>query len=596
MMSSSTKKPPKRFQFIDNNNVTSAGQNSTQVRRHVMQEYMREKRWKARARADSNDESKVPVRSRKEKVTLQPRSRQRQSRNQSDGRCDIPSTAVAPPSRASFQESDRWRNWSSETDEDVPDHLPEQRGKDRLRRSGFYLDTTAFAKLSDVMQDQQEPAAEVLSLLPWIGRSCGSRLCAARCPRPQSLLSAARTDPFDSLPVTLNYEDEQLFDFYATVMPACSYGVEKPHAQNWFLSVFIPEAMSGAVCFENTILTHAATTRDRLRGAGETRSTTERRIRASQRLLDHHRQFPSDTSNATISATVSAAALEFLDPSTERRKYGWMHWSMALQKICERGGPSALVQHKRVRMLINWYDYVLPGYYPYSAVLRFNYQCSALDTGGTEALAIARAEVSEQCTEFITFLKCTEQLALVQAGMQRNPISRNRQPIRYSIFLPGQPLHTLLAHADGPRYTESCQYEQTMCRLAALMTINITIWEYRHSPELSEQFFLELVENVAHNGLARHASVEALLQILLGGSRYSSLQHTERPWFIGRMLRIAKRLSRRSFDRLNDLLFVFIRLGSDLQPTIESWQNELRGEILSSPLVSCYSRFTLETT
>ncbi|KIW15995.1 hypothetical protein PV08_06046 [Exophiala spinifera] len=242
-------------------------------------------------------------------------------------------------------------------------------------------------------------------------------------------------------------------------------------------------------------------------------------------------------------------------------------------------------------MFINWCDYISPGYPPYSSALQLNHELSALPYGNTEAQAIARAEVSEQCAEFITFLKCTEQLALVQAGMQRNPISRSRLPLRYSVFLPDQLLHSLLAHAEVPRCTESCRYQQTIPRLAALMTINIAIWEYRHSPDLCEQFFLELVENVARGGLARHVSSEAVVQTLLSGSKYSSLQNTERPWFVGRMLQIAKRLSRPSFDRLKKLLFSFMTLESDLKPTMENWQNDLRREIQCSPLVSCYSRF-----
>ncbi|KAJ9641593.1 hypothetical protein H2204_002655 [Knufia peltigerae] len=589
-MSSSTKKPPKRFHFIDNTDITSAGQNSTQVRRHVMQEYMREKRWQARARVDSNDDYEISVRSRQEKLAQLPRTRtrQRQPKKQLAGHGDLSSTAMEPFSRAKSQGNDSQRRWPSDFVQNPRCDFPERRAKGHLQRPGFHLDTTAFAKLFDLMQDQQRHPAKRPSMLPWTSLSCGSWVRAARFLQPQSMLSAARTDPFDSLPVTLDHEDEQLFDFYATVMPACSYGLDKPNAQNWFLSVFIPEAMSGALCFENTILTHAASTKDRMSGVDQSRSTIERRIRASQRLLDHHRQFPGDTSNTTISATLFAAALEFLDSSTEQQKLGWMYWSTALQKIRERGGPSELVQHKRLQMLVNWCDYTFPGCHPYSVDINFH-------TDNMEAMAIARAEVSEQCTEFITFLKCTEQLALVQAGMQRNPISKSRQQIRFSTFLPGQPLHALLTPADASNYSESCRYRQIMSRLAILMTINITIWEYRHSPELSEKFFLELVENVAHNGFARHASVEALLQILISGSRHSSLQHAERPWFVGRMLQIAKRLSRPSFDRLNKLLFSCTTLGTDVKPIMENWQNDLRTEILSSPIVSCYSRFTRET-
>jgi hypothetical protein len=352
--------------------------------------------------------------------------------------------------------------------------------------------------------------------------------------------------------------------------------------------------MKGAVCFQNTILVHAANTQAWVQGLPETRLAIEHRAKASQLLLHHYQQHPHDTSDATISATISAAALEDFDPRMERRVSAWMHWEAVVQKIRDRGGPAALVQNNRLQMLINWSDYIFSGYKGRGATFYFDHESSPGHTDTEEAESIGRTEIAQQCEEFITFLKCAEHLALVQAGMQGNAILRAQQPLRYSVFLPGQPLHELLASPNGPRYTDTGQFKQIISRLGALMTINTAIWEYRHSTEFSEEFFAELMHNIIHNDLDRHISVEALIQILLSGSTNAVLVHTERPWFVGRMLKVSKRLSRPTFEKLNDLLLSFLTLGPELGPVMLSWENELRGEILQAPLVSYRSRFMLE--
>ncbi|OQU96544.1 hypothetical protein CLAIMM_02612 [Cladophialophora immunda] len=588
-----SKKPQRRFQFIDNSDVTSLGSNSTQVRRHVMQEYMREKRWEARTQSNAAEGEQAPTRKKPDKPGSQTRSRQRGLQS---------GFSVATGSRHSGRVSNGRVDATSDLDESVEEidrhtpHLVVGRSKPS---TAFRLGSRAFAKLADMIPNPAfTPPSSTKSSdssSPHKPRwpSTGS---SSLSPEPQSYLSAARTDPFDALPMELSPQDQELFDFYANVMPACSYGFERrsPLAHNWYLTVFIPEAMKGAVCFQNTILVHAANTQAWVQGLPETRLAIEHRAKASQLLLHHYQQYPHDTSDATISATISAAALEDFDPRMERRVYAWMHWEAVVQKIRDRGGPAALVQNNRLQMLINWSDYIFSGYKGHGATFYFDHQSSPRHLTDQEAEVIARAEIAEQCDEFITFLKCAEHLALVQAGLQTNPISRSQQPLRYSVFSPGQPLYNLLASPNGPRYTETGQFKQIISRLAALMTINTAIWEYRHSTEYSEAFFAELMDNIMHNELDRHISVEALIQILLSGSNNPALLHTERPWFVGRMLKVSKRLSRPTFERLNDLLLNFLSLGSGLAPVMLSWEDELRAEILQAPLVSYRSRFMLE--
>ena len=455
----------------------------------------------------------------------------------------------------------------------------------------FFVGPASFASLADMTpESSREPSSSLSRCDSFSSLGTPEHLGSLEdlSPEPQSLLSAARSDPFDCLPMTLSLQDQELFDFYARVMPACSYGFERrsPRAHNWYLSVFIPEAMKGAVCFQNTILVHSANTQAWVKGLTETPLSIEHRARASKMLLEHFQKSPTDTSDASISATLSAAALEDFDPRVERKEYAWVHWRAAVQKIRDRGGPAALIQHNRLQTLINWSDYIFSGYNAYGATFFFDHESSPVASNAYQAEMIARREIAQQCEEFIKFLRCVEHLALVQGNLHTSLAARQRQPLRYSVFQVDQPMGRLLARADGARFTKTGQFKQIISRLAALLTINTAIWEYRHSTDMSEEFLRELLENIEYNELDAHLSVEALIQILLSGSSNPALLDSERPWLVGRMLKVAKRLNQASFVRLNDILLQFLTLGPELRPVMLGWENELRMEILQAPLVS----------
>lgn len=577
-------KPQRRFQFIDNNDVTSLGSNSTQVRRHVMQEYMREKRWESRSRLEHDNETEYRSRG---KPPQKPRTKR-----------------VAVARCRAKRSSSPFHGLHDENGPSNPQGVSQTAVADAQQREGnvrysstvllklskpcrsFQLGSTAFARLADMWPNCP---SSTTSGCEWAESSSSQMPTTAGAkPQPQSALSAARTDPFNCLPMTLNKQEHELFDFYANVMPLRSDGFErrKPHGHNWYHSVLIPEAMKSAITFQNTILVHAANTLACLKGLPQSPQAIEHRARASQMLLEHFRDYAYDTSDAAISATLSAAAMEDSDLSLERRPYAWVHWRAAVQKIRDRGGPLALVQQSRLRLLINWFDYTFSGYNAEEATFYFDHQSSLVHSGTDTAELVAKRETAHQCEEFLTFLRCAEHLALVHAGMKRNPLARKQQALRHSAFEPDQALFKLLTNSNGLKYTNTGQLKQVISRLAALLTINTAIWEYRHSANISEEFLVELCDNINYNGIDQHLSVEELLQILLSDSKRPALLHTERPWFVGRMLKIAKRLGRQSFEKLNDVLMQWLTLPVGLRPTMQKWEDELRLEILQAPLVS----------
>jgi hypothetical protein len=147
------------------------------------------------------------------------------------------------------------------------------------------------------------------------------------------------------------------------------------------------------------------------------------------------------------------------------------------------------------------------------------------------------------------------------------------------------------------------------------MMLNAALWDYRSSIPKAEAFLKSTVLRILDSEVDVSASVEALLQILLACkdgfadessrpsfdtlhlppklvdipdfSQYSSSTTSPfaRPWFVGRMLKVAKRLSLDSWMRVNRLLFACLTLQIQ-EPIMPSWETELRQEILQAPLTS----------
>jgi len=83
MCAQPSRKPQRRFQFIGNSDVAATGSNSTQVRRHVMQEYRRQKRWQAPSTVNGSAVSETRKRRKPETDALQPRRKPTHPKDQS---------------------------------------------------------------------------------------------------------------------------------------------------------------------------------------------------------------------------------------------------------------------------------------------------------------------------------------------------------------------------------------------------------------------------------------------------------------------------------------------------------------------------------
>lgn len=214
-----------------------------------------------------------------------------------------------------------------------------------------------------------------------------------------------------------------------------------------------------------------------------------------------------------------------------------------------------------------------------------------------------------QCEEFLDFLRRCEQLALYQKD---NPKSCDLS--RYTTISEDSILFRILAAPPGLRFTASGDRKQMVTRLTALMMLNAALWDYRYTPVQGATFLKTLEKSVIDSEVSMNGSVEAILQILLACNdgtvntwatgaegtispvlsegvpdftQYSptATSPSARPWFAGRMLKVAKRLGSESWYRVNDFLFSCLTLQVS-ESTVYSWEGDLRREILDAPLTS----------
>ncbi|CAL5867583.1 uncharacterized protein PFLUO_LOCUS1802 [Penicillium psychrofluorescens] len=603
-----------RWQFIDASNNSRS--NLTQVKKHVMQQYMRQKKGSDSQKSEGEEDEAQPVQRPK-------RGRPRKKRIAKHIKAyDSGSNDLVSDETASVDVEEFARSASSDLSladnaaVSLPFHVPP-------------IDTPSFTfSYPDNINDLESM---------WSSPSERS---------PRTILSAARTDPFNTLPIEMDLEGQKLFDFYVSDMPACSYGshFRSPKAHNWYTSVFVPEAMKGAVAFQNTILVHAANTWAWVRNETETKNTLLHRDRAVSMLREHLQNHPRDISDVAIISCLSAAALEDFDPRPGHKETSWTHMRAAREMIRARGGPAAF-ENTRLGMLINWQDYILSGYETHGPSFFFEHErpasatATALRTASPQHLLNLHDsipsppystsstlsetnpscpeppllslplpqyqlsvspidEIHLQCEKFLDFLRRCEQLALYQRDNPSSCSSTRRTAVQNPSIL-----HQILAAPPGARFTASGNRKQMVARLTALIMLNAALWDYRYTPFHGATFLSTLEQSAIDSEVSMSGSIEALLQILLecddgtpdyfadenvpDFSQYAptATSSAARPWWAGRMLKVAKRLSADSWHRLGDFLFACLTLRVS-ESVVVLWEPHLRKEILEAALTS----------
>lgn len=146
------------------------------------------------------------------------------------------------------------------------------------------------------------------------------------------------------------------------------------------------------------------------------------------------------------------------------------------------------------------------------------------------------------------------------------------------------------------------------------------MWDYRNTPARAAIFLDTLEKSMVDSEVGINGSVEARLQTLLkcsdgtldgwptSADGFASATPVEelpdfsqyfptatspsaRPWFAGRMLKVANRLSSLSWLRVNEFLFSCLTLQVQ-EPSTALWEADLRREILDAPSTYGMRSFT----
>ncbi|KGO42098.1 hypothetical protein PEX1_077310 [Penicillium expansum] len=612
-----------RWQFIDSSNNSRT--NLTQVKRHVMQEYMRQKKGSAR-QSESEEEAPRPKRGRPKKT------RGAQRKTEKKAKSDGENNSQPHARRSTRKQSTRKEELNVEVNCDVL--VSPISSEPALIESNDMPSFPPFRPSSAHSQDvpllldgfvdvhsQSSPTSDLyFNNFPW---PSPSTMPYQFMPSPTTMISDARIDTFNTLPIEVDQNGHRIFDSYVNDMPA-SYGshYRSSMAHSGYTSAFVPETMKG-----------------------EAQTPIFHKDRAVSVLQEHRADNPHDISDVAIVSCLSAAALEDCDPRPGHKEISRVHMRAAREMIRARGGPAAF-SNTRIGMMINWQNYILPGYETHGPSFFYEYNQHAPIS--SESLATlphpiptprsmpsppystssALSEVSPspeprtmlpphpeanpvdeikfQCEEFFDFLRRCEQLALYQRdNPQSSYITRHTAVQETSI------LHQILAAPPSARFTRPDDRKQMVARLTALMTLNAAMWDYRNTPARAAIFLDTIEKSMVDSEVGMNGSVDAMLQTLLecsdgtldgwptSADSFASTAPVEelpdfsqyfptatspsaRPWFAGRMLKVANRLSSLSWYRVNEFLFSCLTLRVQESSTA-LWEADLRREILDAP-------------
>ncbi|CAG7957332.1 unnamed protein product [Penicillium nalgiovense] len=634
-----------RWQFIDSSNNSRT--NLTQVKRHVMQEYMRQKKGGTR-QSESEEEEPRAKRGRPKKTRVAKRRPEKKAKSDDDNNNNQPRARRSTRKQVTYKEDlnvevncDVFASDPISSDpaliepNDVPSFSPFRSSSAQPQDVPLPLD--GFVDV----HPQSSPSHDLyFNNTSWPSQST---ISYQSMPSPNTMSSDARIDTFNTLPIELNRNGHRIFDSYLNDMPASSYESHylSPMAHNCYTPAFVPEIMEGTVAFQNAISYMQLT----LRKEEEIQNNLLHRGRTASVLQEHNSDNPHDISDAAIIPCLSAAALEDCDPRPGHEETSWTCMRAAREMIRARDGPAAFA-NTRIGMMTNWENYVLPGYETQGA--SFFYECDQNAPFSSDSLAsvpqltpkprsipsppystssafsevspsleprtilpphsvqIPVDEIKFQCEEFFDFLRRCEQLALYQRdNPQLSYITRHTAVQETSI------LHQILATPPDAQFTTSDNRKQMIAHLTVLMTLNAAMWDYRNTPGRAALFLDTIEKSIVDSEVSMNGSVDARLQTLLecsdgtfdgwptSSDGFASAAPVEelpdfsqyfptatspsaRPWFAGRMLKIAQRLSPLSWYRVNEFLFSCLTL-QVRESCMALWEADLRREILDAP-------------
>lgn len=353
----------------------------------------------------------------------------------------------------------------------------------------------------------------------------------------QITLRASRSDPFDTLPMELTDESQQLVDCWTTKLAYWS-------GQNTHMKIAaFKQAMLHPMTFYVTILTYCARYQAHVLGLPNTPQSAQYASTA-ERSLSRYIANTADSSDQNIIMAFSALSLQ--EERYGSKEKATSHLKQAMVRLKPRSGEYVFQD--------TFFHYV-----------RFTMASRGLTLGATEVY------------QLLSFLRNAE-----SASQDRRLI--DQAPARTSAFQFTTPLHLLLSSGPHPSHVPSEERRwvvkygslHDLCRIASLIYITLYILDYRDTPGKCSRFLESLLEKVRMHHLDRWPSTETLIWMLLEEPCHSNSKDRARAWVVGDIMEIVQKLPEQLNYQFSELLLRFLMLRPpDLEISLDKFERDI---------------------
>lgn len=194
--------------------------------------------------------------------------------------------------------------------------------------------------------------------------------------------------------------------------------------------------------------------------------------------------------------------------------------------------------------------------------------------------------------------------------LSQTPTLSLSTPRRTASFLPGTPLYRLLtpplpppqtsksSSSPHPLESELTYRLHSTSLMTALLYLNQALYDLHSTPTASENYLKKLNLHIVEQEIDCSLSIELFLWILIKHDVSPSANphdrntttNPSRPWQVGKMLKVAKRLTGESWERLMNTLRAFLVFDNSFLYAGDSlvcggegnWEESFRREVLGS--------------
>lgn len=355
------------------------------------------------------------------------------------------------------------------------------------------------------------------------------------CSLCSQVIRGSRTDPFDTLPMMLTDESQQLVIFWTSKLTYWS-------GQNTHMKISaFQHAMLHPMTFYITILTYCARYRAHLGGYKETPQSAHY-IYTAENTLWRFIETAKEPSDDKIVMAFTALALQ--EDRYGNREKAQNHMEEATSRLKSRKHDTPFLD--------TFLHYVRYTMFPYGTLSDPQDACHLMnflsEVQGVTKDKLYLAQVPTAVFEFNSPL-----YYLLSAGPHPSHI-----PNEERVWV--------------PKYGSLCD----ICRVASLIHITAAMLDFRHSPARCRRFIDGVIEKVTQHHLDRWPSTESLLWLLLEVPIDIDLKNPKRAWSVGDIMIIVGKLPPQLKYHFSELLLRYLMLRpTDLEISLEKFEKEL---------------------